>query len=68
MIPIAWLGLWLSLNQTARPTSLFVRPSLAVEATAIVGVGKLTVTVIAVRPLSRYEPALVSVGVGVRVF
>lgn len=64
---LAWLGLFLSLNQTA-PVQQPLHRGLAAEATAIVGVGKLTVTSIYMRPLERNQPSLVSVGVGVRVF
>lgn len=66
---IAWLGLYLSLNQTALVTQPLAQPGLAAEATAIVGVGKFTVTAIYVQPVQRGTVGpLLSLGVGVRVF
>lgn len=64
---IVWLGLYLSLNQTA-PLRQFVQPGFAAEATAIVGVGKLTVTAIYIQPIQQPRTPLLSVGVGIRVF
>jgi len=64
---IAWIGLWLSLNaNTAVVRS--ATPVPAAEATAVVNVGKLSVTTVFVRPLKRGEPNIVSVGVGIKVF
>jgi hypothetical protein len=65
---LAWMGLYLSLNQTAAIQSPFAQPGLAAEATAIVGVGKLTATVIYIQPLQRPNRPLLSIGLGVRVF
>jgi hypothetical protein len=64
---LVWLGLYLSLNQTAA-VSQPLKPGLAAEATAIIGVGKLTVTAIYIEPLQKQAPRLVSFGVGIRVF
>lgn len=64
---LAWLGLFLSLNQTA-PVRQPLHRGLAAEATVVVGVGKLTLTTIYVQPVERNQPALLSIGVGVRVF
>jgi hypothetical protein len=66
-VSLAWLGLFLSLNQTA-PVQQPLHRGLATEATAVVGVGKLTLTTIYVQPLERNQPALLSVGLGMRVF
>lgn len=66
MLPsLAWLGLYLSLNHTAPVTTYVQKPQLAVEATAVVGVGKLAVTAIYIQPNGK---PLLSVGVGMRVF
>lgn len=62
---LAWLGLFISLNHTAPVHTYVQKPQLAVEATAVVGVGKATVTAIYIQPNGR---PMVSVGVGVRVF
>ena len=66
---IAWLGLFLSLNQTAPIRTPLLQPGLAAEATAVIGVGRLTVTTIYVHPVQRNTGGpLLSIGVGVRVF
>lgn len=63
---LAWLGLYLSLNYTTSVKQpAWMAP--AVEATAIVGVGKATVTGIVIQPWEKTGP-LFSVGVGFRVF
>jgi hypothetical protein len=64
-----WLGLYLSVNQTGLIRTPLAQPGLAAEATAIVGVGKATVTAIYIQPVQRGGVGpLVSVGVGFRVF
>jgi hypothetical protein len=68
MPTLAWLGLFLSLNQTAPIKTPFLQPGFAAEATAVVGVGKLTVTAIYIEPLQKQSPRLLSIGVGIRVF
>ena len=66
---LAWLGLFISLNQTATPQTLVLKPAMAAEATAVVGVGTLTLTAIYVQPLhGASKQPLVSIGIGVRVF
>lgn len=64
---LVWLGLYASLNQTALARQPLT-PSFAAEATAIVGVGKLTITAIYVQPVQRPAAPLLSVGIGMRVF
>jgi hypothetical protein len=67
--PLVWLGLFLSLNQTAPIARPFAQPGLAAEATAVVGIGKLTLTTIYVQPVQRDGVGpLLSIGLGVRVF
>ncbi len=62
---IVWLGLYLSLNYT---TPVWFTPSKpAVETTAIVAIGKLTVTGIYIQPTEKTKP-LYSVGIGMRLF
>jgi hypothetical protein len=66
---IVWLGMYLSLNQTAPLRTPMAHPGLAAEATSIVGVGKLTVTVIYIQPVNGpFKTPLLSIGVGIRVF
>lgn len=65
---LAWLGLYISLNQTAPVQSVFTQQGMAAEATALIGIGKLTVTAIYIEPLQKPAPRLVSLGVGIRVF
>jgi hypothetical protein len=65
---LAWLGLFISLNQTATPQTL-VKPAMAAEATAVVGVSKFTLTAIYIQPLhGASKQPLVSIGIGMRVF
>jgi hypothetical protein len=66
-VNIAWLGLFISLNQTPLLTTP-LKPAIAAEATAVVGVGKLTITGIYIQPLHGERTPLVSLGVGMRVF
>jgi hypothetical protein len=65
---LVWLGLFLSLNQTAPIKTPLLQPGLAAEATAVIGVGKLTLTAIYIEPLQKQSPRLLSVGIGIRVF
>ncbi len=66
---LAWLGLFLSLNQTATPQQLVLKPAVAAEATAVVGVGRLTLTTIYIQPVhGPSKRPLVSIGLGMRVF
>jgi hypothetical protein len=66
-MPLAWLGLYLSLNQNAIIREP-LKPSVAAEATAIVAVGKITLTAIYIQPLQKPATPLYSVGVGLRLF
>lgn len=64
MFHLAWVGLWLSLNQNARP----LRPyEPAVETTAVVQVGKFTVTGIVIQPF-RERGLIVNAGIGWKLF
>jgi hypothetical protein len=65
---LVWLGLFASLNQTAPIRQPLAQPGLAAEATAVIGVGKLTVTVIYIQPIQSPRTPLLSLGVGLRVF
>lgn len=66
---LAWLGLFLSLNQTAPLRDIALRPALAAKATAVVGLGhRMSVTIIYIEPITKPAPRLLSIGIGVRVF
>lgn len=65
---MTWLGLWLSLNASVPCRPFALRPAPAAEATAVVQVGKLTLTAIYVQPLRAGDPPIASFGVGLKVF
>jgi len=67
MMSWAWLGLFLSLNQTAQVHTP-LKSAVAVEATAVAAVGKLTLTGIFIQPVQGDKKPVYSVGLGVRVF
>lgn len=70
---LAWVGLWLTLNQTGFTPKEFVwKPAVSAEATALVTAGKLvTFTVIAGKPLhgpERKPYLILNVDIGWKVF